>query len=92
MCCGDKHGFGDEPLHSGVPRAGAGENCGCHEPGHHSAAMHYGSGRSGRRETCCCGRTFPSREERISMLEKYRESLKSELEGVEEELKELTRD
>jgi hypothetical protein len=92
MCCRDKHGFGDEPLHAGVPRAGEGENCRCHELGHSSAASHHGSDHPGRRDTCCCGHPLPSREERISMLEKYRDSLKSELEGVEEELKELTRD
>jgi hypothetical protein len=37
----------------------------------------------------CGGRRFLSRKEKIEMLEEYRESLKSELEGVEEELKEL---
>lgn len=89
MCCGDKRGFGDGPSHAGGHRAGAGENCGCHEPGHNSSAEHHGSGHSGGRDACCCGHSLLSREERISMLEKYRNSLKSELEGVEEELKRL---
>jgi hypothetical protein len=41
---------------------------------------------------CTCGsggRRFLSKKERIEMLEEYLESLKSEMEGVEEELKEL---
>jgi len=39
---------------------------------------------------CGCGRRkFLSKKERIEMLEEYRESLKCELEGVEEELKGL---
>jgi hypothetical protein len=92
MCCGDKRGFGDGLLHAGVRRPGAGENCGCHDLGHSSAASHHGPGHSGERDTCCCGYPLPSREERISMLEKLRDSLKGELEGVEDELKELTRD
>jgi len=92
MCCRDKHGLGDEPSHSGDHRADAGENCGCHEPGHHSAAAHHGSGHSGKRDVCCCGHPLQSREERVSMLETLRDSLKSELEGVEEELKELASD
>jgi predicted nucleic acid-binding Zn-ribbon protein len=37
----------------------------------------------------CGGRRFLSRKEKIELLEEYRESLKKELEGVEEELKEL---
>jgi hypothetical protein len=43
---------------------------------------------------CGCGgeRRFLSRKEKIEMLEEYRESLKSELEGVEEALKELHRE
>ncbi len=40
----------------------------------------------------CGGRIFHSKKERIEMLEEYSESLKSELEGVEEELKELRGD
>jgi hypothetical protein len=41
---------------------------------------------------CGCGyggRRFLSKKERIEMLKEYSESLKCELEGVEEELKEL---
>ncbi|MDD1744415.1 MAG: hypothetical protein LUQ20_01190 [Candidatus Methanoperedens sp.] len=41
---------------------------------------------------CSCGsggRRFLSKKERIEMLEEYLESLKSEMEGVEEELKEF---
>jgi len=42
---------------------------------------------------CCCqGRRFLSRREKIEMLEEYRESLKNELEGVEEELKTLKKE
>jgi hypothetical protein len=37
----------------------------------------------------CGGRMFLSKKERIEMLEEYRESLKCELDGVEEELKRL---
>jgi hypothetical protein len=37
----------------------------------------------------CGGRKFLSRREKMEMLEEYRESLKNELEGVEEELKRL---
>lgn len=42
---------------------------------------HCGCGHSGRR--------FLSRKEQIEMLEEYRESLKNELEGVEEKLNAL---
>lgn len=44
------------------------------------------------RGMCSCGsggRRFLSKKERIEMLEEYLESLKSEMEGVEEELKEF---
>jgi hypothetical protein len=37
----------------------------------------------------CKGRRFLSKKERIEVLEEYKESLKCELEGVEEELKRL---
>jgi hypothetical protein len=40
----------------------------------------------------CAGRKFLSKREQVEMLESYREALKSELEGVEEALKELTKD
>jgi hypothetical protein len=45
---------------------------------------HCGCGHSGRR--------FLSRKEQIEMLEEYRESLKNELEGVEEKLNALMRE
>jgi hypothetical protein len=42
---------------------------------------------------CGCGeRKFLSKKERIEMLGEYRESLKCELDGVEEEMKELKGD
>lgn len=40
----------------------------------------------------CGGMRFLSKKERIELLEDYLESLKSEIEGVEEELKELKRE
>lgn len=50
----------------------------------HHRGMAYGMGG------CGCGkRRFLSKKEKVEMLEEYRESLKNELEGVEEELKEL---
>jgi hypothetical protein len=63
--------------------------------GHHAGhtirgAHHKGMGH----DMCSCsfgGRRFLSRKEKVEMLEEYRESLKNELEGVEEELKELQR-
>jgi len=40
--------------------------------------------------TCGCGeRKFLSKKERIEMLEEYRESLRCELDGVDEKLKDL---
>jgi len=65
--------------------------CGEEMRGHH--AMHVGDGAplGGMVHGMCgcdCGqRRFLSKKERVEMLEEYRESLKSELEGVEEELK-----
>jgi hypothetical protein len=44
---------------------------------------------------CGCGhgrRRFLSRKEKIEMLEEYRESLRNELEGVEEALQELKKE
>jgi hypothetical protein len=58
--------------------------------GHKSVPMTQGVCQSGAREMCGCGeRKFLSKKERIVMLEEYKESLKCELEGVEEELKSL---
>jgi hypothetical protein len=73
MCCGD------ENMHQGAS--------GCHElplakHGHHG--HNHGTCGCG-----CGGRRFLSRKEKIEMLEEYRESLKNELEGVEEALNEL---
>jgi hypothetical protein len=54
--------------------------------------MHHGIHHLGAGGMCGCGcheRRFMSKKERIEMLEEYRESLKCELEGVEEELKDL---
>ncbi len=58
---------------------------GCHEMPHAEHGHHGACG-------CAGGRKFLSRKERIEMLESYREDLKAELEGVEEALKELTRE
>lgn len=58
---------------------------------HHARHMIHGDHHEGMMHGMCgCGgRRFLSKKERIDMLEEYSESLKSELEGVEEELKEL---
>ena len=63
--------------------------------GHHFGRMgHEAHHRGGAYSMCCCssGREFLSRKEKVEMLEEYRESLKSELEGVEEELQKLKRE
>jgi hypothetical protein len=88
MCCGEKQGYHAGPvagpMHHGAHHSGGhGMHgmCGCEEKqGHHSDAH----GMCG-----CGGRKFLSKKERVEMLEEYRESLKCELEGVEEELKRL---
>ena len=63
--------------------------------GHHAEHVGQGSHHGGMAHGMCgcgCGeRRFLSRKEKIEMLEEYRESLKNELEGVEEALKELQR-
>jgi len=83
MCCGEKHRYGDAPEHNDGFRAGAHETCGCEDKGH--------SSHVGFRESCCCGgHKSPSRNERESMLEEQRKLLKSELERIEGELKELS--
>lgn len=38
---------------------------------------------------CCGGRAFLTREEKIEMLEEYKQGLKQEAAGVEERIKEL---
>ena len=64
--------------------------------GHHAGHIGQGSHHGGMAHGMCgcgCGeRRFLSRKEKIEMLEEYRESLKNELEGVEEALKELQRE
>lgn len=62
-----------------------------HHPGHMGHGAHHGGMAHGK---CSCGgeRRFLSRKEKIEMLEDYRESLKSQLEGVEEALKELEKE
>ena len=89
MCCGEKQGQLSRPMVHGVPQSDRREMCGC-EKKHHAMPMAPGAHHSGARGMCGCGeRKFLSKKERIEMLEEYRESLKSELEGVEEELKSL---
>jgi len=94
MCCGEKQGHESVPMTQGVCQSGAGEMCGCEEkPGSHALPMHHGTHHSGARGMCGCGeRKFLSKKERIEMLGEYRESLKCELDGVEEEMKELKGD
>jgi len=60
------------------------------ELGHHAGYMLPRANMAHGMCSCGCGgRRFLSKKERIEMLEEYLESLKSEMEGVEEELKEL---
>jgi len=60
------------------------------EHGHHAGCMPPRAYMAHGMCSCGCGgRRFLSKKERIEMLEEYLESLKSEIEGVEEELKEL---
>ena len=70
--------------------------CGEEMQGHHARHVIHGAPHGGMMHGihgCCCGgRRFLSRREKIEMLEEYKESLKNELEGVEEELKELKRE
>jgi hypothetical protein len=65
--------------------------------GHQAGHMMHGIHHRGmvHRSMCGCncgGRRFLSRKEKVEMLEEYRESLKNELEGVEEELTMLKRE
>lgn len=64
--------------------------------GCHTAHVGHGAPRTAVVHGMCdcgCGqRRFLNRNEKVEMLEEYRESLKSELEGVEEALKELKRE
>ena len=60
---------------------------------HHGASECHEMPLAGPHGACGCGgRKFLGRKERVEMLESYREALKGELEGVEEALKELTKD
>jgi len=59
--------------------------------GHTIHGSHHGGMVHGMCGCDCGGRRFLSRKEKVEMLEEYREALKSELEGVEEELNELKR-
>jgi hypothetical protein len=63
-----------------------------HHSGHIGHGTHHGGIVHGMCGCNCGGRRFLSRKEKVEMLEEYRESLKNELEGVEEELKELQRE
>lgn len=67
--------------------------CGEEMHGHHAGRIGHGAPHGGmghgKCDCGCGGRKFLSKKERIEMLEEYSGSLKSELEGVEEELKEL---
>lgn len=70
--------------------------CGEEMQGHHAGHMgHEAHHRGMAKGMCGCGcgeRRFLSKKEKVEMLEEYKESLKSELEGVEEELKMLKGD
>ena len=70
--------------------------CGEEMQGHHARHAIHGAPHGGMIHGMCgcdCqGRRFLSRREKMEMLEEYRESLKNELEGVEEELKEIKRE
>jgi hypothetical protein len=88
MCCGEKQGH-QSVVTQGVGQSGAREMCGCEEKhSQHAMPMRPTIHHSHAHGTCGCGeRKFLSKNEKIEMLEEYRESLKCELEGVEEELK-----
>jgi hypothetical protein len=64
--------------------------------GHHFGHVSHGAHHRGMAHSMCgcgCGgQRFLSRKEKVEMLEEHRESLKSELEKVEEELRELKRE
>ena len=60
---------------------------------HHGASGCHEMPLAGPHGACgCAGRKFLSKREQVEMLESYREALKSELEGVEEALKELNKE
>jgi len=87
MCCGDRE------ISGAALGGGSGKSCGCHDLGTPHGAVHQASGRFGGGGICCCGGESPrSREEMISILEGYMDSLKKELERVEGKLEELKGD
>jgi len=62
----------------------------CCEDRQYNRPTHHEMPFAGHSGMCCCGnREFMDKKERTEMLEEYREELKSELDVVEEELKEL---
>lgn len=66
--------------------------CGGEMQGRHAGHMGHGAHGGMAHGACGCGcggRRFLSKKERIEMLEEYSKSLRSELEGVEEELSRL---
>jgi hypothetical protein len=63
-----------------------------HQAGHMMHGAHHGGMVHDLCGCSCGGRRFLSKKEKVEMLEEYRKSLKNELEGVEEELKELQRE
>jgi hypothetical protein len=91
MCCKDKQGNESVTVIQGACQSGARETCGCEEKqGHNAVPMPHGVHHSHPHGMCGCHKSRPlSKEEQIELLEGYRESLKRELEGVEEELKEI---
>lgn len=94
MCCGEKQGRESVTVNQGVCQSGAHEMCGCEEKqGYHAMSMRHEGHHASSHGMCRCHeRRYLSRKERIGVLEEYRESLKRELEGVEEELKEIKRE
>jgi|WetSurMetagenome_2_1015567.scaffolds.fasta_scaffold131240_2 hypothetical protein len=91
MCCGEKQGHESVTMMHGADQSDAREMFGCEEKHrHHAMPMLHGVHHSDVRGMCNCHeRRFVSKKERIEVLEEYRESLKCELDGVEEELKEI---
>jgi len=94
MCCAEKQGHQSVTVNQGVCQSGAREMCGCEEkPGSHAMPMRHEVHHFKAHGTCgCVERKFLSKTERIEMLEEYRESLKCELDGVDEKLKALKED
>ena len=91
MCCKDIQGHESVTATKSACQSCAREMCGCEEKhGHHAMPMRHEIHHSDDHETCGCGEhKLLSKKEKIEKLEEYRESLKCELDGVEEELKEI---